>query len=118
MKVKALIWLGVRTPQFDAMTRLYKDVMKLDVFQQDEMSARFTLENRTEVHVYRQEDDEHAFFGLGPVVGFLVDDVAQARTEMEAAGVEFIGPVQHSDTHRWNHFRGPDGNIYEIMDER
>jgi hypothetical protein len=33
---------------------------------------------------------------------------------MEASGIEFIGPLQHSEDDKWTHFRGPDGNIYEI----
>lgn len=118
MRVKALIWLGVKTPQFDAMTKLYKNVMGLELFRQEATSSRFRLENGTEVHVYGPADEDHDFFGSGPVVGFLVDDIEQARAEMEAAGVEFIGEVQASETHSWNHFRGLDGNIYEIMAER
>jgi hypothetical protein len=118
MKVKALIWLGVRTLQFNAMTHLYKDVMQLDVFEENDASSRFTLQNGSEVHVYHHEDKDHDFFGVGPVVGFLVDDVVKAKAEMEGAGIDFIGPIQHSETHSWNHFRSPDGNIYEIMDQK
>ena len=51
----------------------------------------------------------------GPVVGFLVDDVAEAREEMEGRGVEFIGPVHAGDAGAsWSHFRGPEGKVYEI----
>jgi hypothetical protein len=39
MKVKTLLWLGVKTPHFDAMTTLYRDVMGLDVFQADAASS-------------------------------------------------------------------------------
>ncbi|MBV9355190.1 MAG: VOC family protein, partial [Chloroflexi bacterium] len=53
--------------------------------------------------------------GSGPVVGILVDDVDRARATMEAAGIEFIGPIQREGDTNWNHFRGPDGNVYEIM---
>lgn len=35
---------------------------------------------------------------------------------MIAAGIEFIGPVQRDADAIWNHFRGPDGNVYEIME--
>ena len=49
------------------------------------------------------------------VVGFEVDDFWRTRALMLAAGTEFIGPVQETETRVWNHFRGPDGNIYEIM---
>jgi catechol 2,3-dioxygenase-like lactoylglutathione lyase family enzyme len=117
MKVKALIWLGVKTPHFDAMTTLYRDVMGLDVFQADAASSRFRLQNGTEIHVYGPADEDHDFFSSGPVVGFLVDDVEGARAEMEAAGIMFIGDIQVSETHAWNHFRAPDGNVYEIMAE-
>ena len=118
MKVRALVWLGVKTPHFGAMTALFRDVMGLASYQQDALSSRFRLANQTEVHVYSSADPDHDFFGSGPVVGFLVDDLESAKREMEAAGVVFIGPMQHSKTHSWNHFYGPDGNVYELMAER
>jgi hypothetical protein len=34
---------------------------------------------------------------------------------MEAAGIEFIGPIQRDGTTSWNHFRAPDGTIFEII---
>ena len=117
MKVKALVWLGVKTPHFDTMTALFK-VMGLETYHEDGLSSRFRLANQTEVHVYSSADPDHDFFGSGPVVGFLVDDLENAKTEMEAAGVTFVGPVQRSETHSWNHFYGPDGNVYELMAER
>ena len=33
-------------------------------------------------------------FATGPIVGFRVEDVRGTREVMEAAGVEFIGPVR------------------------
>ena len=54
-------------------------------------------------------------FATGPVVGFEVEDVREAREEMEAKGVRFLGPVHDRDPGTaWSHFRGPDGNVYEI----
>ncbi len=37
---------------------------------------------------------------------------------MEAVGIEFIGPIQSAGRSSWNHFRGPDGNVYEIISRR
>ena len=34
--------------------------------------------------------------------------------ELEAAGIE-VNPVQHGDGFMWAHFRGPDGNLYELQ---
>ncbi len=62
----------------------------------------------------RPEEEFHAFFTTGPVVAFWVDDVDEARTTMEAAGVEFISPIQRVGKMSWNHFRAPDGTVFEI----
>lgn len=118
MRLEALTWLGVRTDRFQETVALYRDVFALRPYAEDDESARFRLENGTEIHVYGPRDEFHEFFGTAPVVGFLVDDVEQARLAMEAGGVEFIGEVQHNDAEVWNHFRGPDGNVYEIISRR
>jgi hypothetical protein len=77
--------------------------------------AGFRFPDGTEMEVWRPENGFHSFFGTGPVVGFRVDDVKAARSRMEAEGVEFIGPVQRSEGVAWSHFKGPDGNVYEII---
>ena len=41
-----------------------------------------------------------------------------SRAEMEAAGVEFLGPIQQSEGAAWSHFRGPDDNVYEVVGRR
>jgi predicted enzyme related to lactoylglutathione lyase len=115
VELRGLVWLGVRTERFDRTARLYRRVFGLHPFHEDAASARFRLTNGTELHVYGPDDDDHEFFGTAPVVGFLVDDVDRARAAMQREGIEFIGPVQRAPGARWNHFRGPDGNVYEII---
>jgi hypothetical protein len=39
---------------------------------------------------------------------------AAARSELEGRGLEFIGPTCGEPGERWAHFRGPDGNVYEM----
>ena len=88
-----------------------------DELRGDQRGARrgwVEVPDGTEMEVWRPSDEFHSFFTTGPVVGFRVDDAEQARARMEAADIEFIGPVQHSEDVTWTHFRGPDGNIYEI----
>ena len=34
---------------------------------------------------------------------------------MMAAGIEFIGDPQRDGGLAWNHYRAPDGNVYEII---
>jgi catechol 2,3-dioxygenase-like lactoylglutathione lyase family enzyme len=115
MKVKGLVWLGLRTAQFEETVKLFRDVMGMELIRDEPQIAGFKLTNNTQVEVYRPEEEFHAFFTSGPVVAFLVDDVDEARATMEAAGIEFIGPIQRAGNTSWNHFRAPDGTVFEIL---
>jgi len=115
MKVLGLAWLGLRTDKFDETVSLIRNVMGLEVVRDEPAVVGFRMHEQAAMEVYRPDDEFHAFFTTGPVVGFLVDDVDQARAEMEAAGIEFIGPIQRSPASNWNHFRAPDGTVFEII---
>ena len=115
MKVKGLVWLGLRTPQFEAMGTFFESVMGMQRIRDEAETAGFQMTDGTQMELYRPEEEFHAFFSPGPVVAFLVDDVAEARATMEAAGIEFIGPIQRAGRQSWNHFRAPDGTIFEIL---
>ena len=116
MRIEGLGWLGIRTEKFEETTRFFSGVMGLEETRRERNVAGFVFPDGTELEVWCPEDEFHSFFGHGPVVGFRVDDVEEARAEMEAAGVEFFGPIQRSGNTAWSHFRGPDGNVYEIIE--
>ncbi len=115
MQVKGLTWLGLRTTQFEEVVKFFRDVMGMQPIRDDPEIAGFQLTNGTQVELYRPEEAFHAFFTTGPVVAFWVDDVDAARATMEAAGIQFIGPIQRAGKTRWNHFRAPDGTVFEIL---
>ena len=115
MHVEGLTWLGLRTPQFEEMVTFFRDVMGMQPIRDEPEIAGFQLTDGTQVELYRPEEEFHAFFTTGPVVAFRVDNVDAARASMEAAGIEFIGPIQRADKTSWNHFRAPDGTVFEIM---
>jgi catechol 2,3-dioxygenase-like lactoylglutathione lyase family enzyme len=116
MKVLSLGWLGVRSKNSAAMTAFYRDVLKLEVLQEQTAGAQFRLADQTEVHVYDDDDEFHEFFGLAPVIGFVVDSFAEARAAMLQFGIHFLYPEPQRHAGRaWQHFRAPDGNVYEII---
>ena len=108
-------WLGVRTDNFEEMQELFGDLLGLEAFHVDRTSARYRLGDGTELHVYSADDADHDFFGVAPVVGFVVDDAAQLRAQMERKGYAFLTPLERAGGSAWCHFRGPDGNVYEII---
>jgi catechol 2,3-dioxygenase-like lactoylglutathione lyase family enzyme len=117
MDVKGLSWLGLRTDRFDEMVKFFRDVMALKPIRDEAQIAGFQMSDGTRVELYRLEEKFHTFFTTGPVVAFLVDDVDVARAEMEAGGIQFIGPIQRAGKASWNHFRAPDGTLFEILSE-
>jgi catechol 2,3-dioxygenase-like lactoylglutathione lyase family enzyme len=116
VKVLSIGWLGVRTDSHAAMSAFFRDVLGLAPIQHGGTGSRFRLYDGTEAHVYPGEDRDHDFFGGGPVVGFAVASFATARAALIAAGIEFVYPdPQRFDGRAWQHFRAPDGNVYEII---
>jgi catechol 2,3-dioxygenase-like lactoylglutathione lyase family enzyme len=117
-KAKGLNWLGTRTDRYEEMVRFLQEVLGLKLQHKTEDFAILELEDGTHVEVFGPGEKEHPFLTTGPVPGFRVDDVKAARTEMEAAGVEFLdAEVQSFKGSSWTHFRGPDGNVYQIADD-
>jgi len=117
MDVKGLTWLGLRTTQFEEMVQFFRDMMGMQPIRDESEIAGFQLTNGTQVELYRPDEEFHSFFTTGPVVAFRVDDVDAARATMEAAGIEFIGPIQRAGKTSWNHFRAPDGTVFEILSQ-
>ena len=115
MKAIGLVWLGTRTRNFDETVRFFGDTLGLRKSHEEPDFTVFWLPNGDTVEVFGPGDTGHEHFDSGPVAGFLVDDVREARADLEAAGITFLSPVQESDDGAaWSHFRGPDGNVYEV----
>ena len=114
MQVTGLAWAGTRTDKFSEMVTFLRDVMQLEVKDEDEAYAGFRTADGDVVEVFGIDEPDHRHFTTGPVVGFAVPDVPAARRELEAAGVEFIGDIHEEPGSRWSHFYGPDGNVWEI----
>ncbi len=120
MQVIRLGWLGTRTSKFHEMKNFLRDTLGLFLVREEADFLMFRLPggDHDYVEVFGPTDPDSAFYTTGPVVGFVVDDLEKARTELQAAGVELIGPLVWSRRikgYGWFHFRGPDGNIYGML---
>lgn len=114
VKARRLGWLGVRTDKFEEMVSMLRDVFGLSLELETPGRAMFKLENGDPVDIFDPTLPQYSHFTTGPVVGFVVDDVDQAAAELTQLGVE-VAEVQRGDGYVWAHFRGPDGNLYEIQ---
>jgi len=118
MNVTGIVWMGVRTPAFEELRHLLGTVMGMKTTHASDGVAWFGLGEGAEIQIYDDRDIDHTFFGPGPVIGFMVDDFAVAIEELAAAGVELLGEGDANEQLCWQHFRGPDGNVYEILGPR
>ena len=120
MNVKRLGWLGTRTDRFDETTIFFRDVLGLDVEHEEEGFGMYRLPggDKDYVEVFAADDPDVSFYTTGPVVGLVVDDLEAARSALTEAGVELIGEITWSsrqEGYGWFHFRGPDGNVYGML---
>jgi catechol 2,3-dioxygenase-like lactoylglutathione lyase family enzyme len=122
MNVRRLCWLGTRTEAFDETTAFFRDVLGMSLAYEESGFAMFALSSadRDYVEVFSTDRADLATsYSTAPVVGLLVDDIVEAREELATAGVELIDEIQSPETmdgYRWFHFRGPDGNVYAIVE--
>jgi catechol 2,3-dioxygenase-like lactoylglutathione lyase family enzyme len=114
MQVKGLVWLGTRTDKYTETVTFFRDVMGLSIFHESDHLAVLRMPSGEWLEVFGPSDTEHAHFDTGPVGEFLVDDVGQARSELEGRGVQFIADTHSWGDYVWAHFKAPDGHIYGI----
>jgi predicted enzyme related to lactoylglutathione lyase len=115
VKAKGLVWMGIPTEDFEGAVAFFHDVLGMVVELRETDFAVLRLPGGETVEVFGPSLRRQEQFATGPVVGFLVENAALARQEMEERGVEFVGPVHHGDPGRARaHFRGPGGKVFEI----
>ena len=114
MKVQGVVWAGVRTDRFDETVRFFRDVLGLPLVDEGPDAASARLPDSSKFELFGPNDSDHDHFDSGPVPEFLVDDVAEAAAELEAAGAILLGPPQRLGQEQWVHFRAPDGNVYGL----
>jgi catechol 2,3-dioxygenase-like lactoylglutathione lyase family enzyme len=122
MQVKRLVWLGTRTEKFDETAAFFRDALGIPMVYEEPGFAMLQLPgaDRDFVEVFASDFPSAARYSTGPVVGLLVDDIEEARSELDAAGVELMGPIewlQSMDGYGWFYVRGPDGNVYAIVQQ-
>jgi catechol 2,3-dioxygenase-like lactoylglutathione lyase family enzyme len=103
------------------MVRFLRDIMGLRVEFEQPTTTELSLSSGDRVQVFAPGDPYFAFFSeqaSGPVALFEVDNVQVAHSELIAAGIEVIGSIERDSNWEWLHFRGPDGNLYDLASRR
>lgn len=118
MRIKGISWVGVKTDEFATLGSFCKSVLGLPVLLERPDFLVFRMPDGDQLELFgpKAEHPPAQFANNRVVCGFLVDDIDGARRELEQAGIELIGtPERNSKSgYAWQHFRGPDGLVYEL----
>jgi predicted enzyme related to lactoylglutathione lyase len=114
MQIRGLVWVGTATERYDETVKFFQEVLGLTMFHQSPDLSILKLPVGDWVEVFGPGHHHFAEFDTGPVVEFQVDNLEEARAELESLGVEFLHENHSWGDFVWAHFRGPDGNIYGI----
>jgi len=124
VQVVRVAWVGTRTDRFVETTRFFRDVLALSTVHEEADFAILQLPSgdRDFVEIFgagaegKEFEAEH--YVNGPVPGFLVTDLVEARAELAAGGVELLDEISWPKSipgYGWFHFRAPDGNVYAML---
>jgi hypothetical protein len=112
---RGLPWAGVRTAATEGMAEFCRDVLGMTEQARLEGLVKLRMAGGDEFEVFAQEEPDHLFMDTGPVVAFEVEDLGRTRSAIEAAGMELFGEPRSEGPLTWQHFRAPDGCVYEIL---
>jgi hypothetical protein len=122
MQVQGITWHAVtlEDDQFAAMKKLAVEVFGLTPLIEQEGWTLFPMANGTLLDLYAPDAIPDYGFNDGIVFGFRVDDIEAASAELAAAGCELLGEVTRVENmkYAYRHFRGPDGRVYGINEQK
>lgn len=114
MEIEGLVFAGVASYDAAALADFLADALGVEHVREDQFD-RFVFPDGTALAVVPRD-------WISPpsdtILGFLVDDVVAATAELAGRGVEAEGPLAQNETFRYQHFRAPDGRVFELLDRR
>ena len=108
MKVEHIDFITIPTRDVGRAVAFYRDV--LGIPESEYMGAEVETPNVT-LTFWNPEEDGVEFQPNQAGFGLRVEDVAAARRELEAKGVEFLGDTVDTSVCHMGFFRDPDGNV-------
>jgi catechol 2,3-dioxygenase-like lactoylglutathione lyase family enzyme len=109
MDVEKVDFVSVLTQDITRAKQFYGETLGLPIESESESDLEFTLGQVT-LDVFDPSSIGQPFAPSPAGVAIRVADVAAARVELEAKGVEFDGDIVHTSVCDMTFFKDPDGN--------
>lgn len=117
MKTYGVGWLGLYREESSALRHFIATALGGRLTHEGEDFWVFMFDGGDQLEIFGPHGPEppHLFAEGDTVAGFLVDDLEAAKAKVVSEGSELLGPTQRVGTYAWQHFRGPDGRVYELV---
>ena len=109
MQVEKVDFVSFLTQDIPRAKQFYSEVLGLEIESQGESDLEFSLGQVT-LDVFDPSTVDQPFAPSPAGIAIRVPDVAAARAELEAEGVEFAGDIVHTSVCDMTFFKDPDGN--------
>ena len=120
MDVKALSWLAVVSEDSAAWRMLATATLGFQLAAETDGYLAFAMPGGGFFEVYNARGVPPYGYNDGIAVGFAVDDIRAASTELADAGCELLGEITRLEEYGYafRHFRGPDGRVYGLNEQK
>jgi hypothetical protein len=121
MNVGGITWHAIvlEPEPFAATKALMTETFGLAPAMEAEGVVLFIMPNGTMLELHAPHSlPDYGFNEGGVVFGFRVEDVEAASTAVEAAGCELLGEITHVEELARFAFRGPDGGVYGLNEQK
>ena len=122
MKVEGITWHAVTLDEgaFAASKKFYIETFGLTPMMEMEGVAVFQMPNGSLLELYLPTTVPSYGYNASLAFGFRVEDIELASTEIEAAGGELLGEIKRVEEmgYAYRHFRGPDGRVYGLNEQK
>ena len=124
MKItEGINWILAPTSRFQESLVFFRDIMGLPVVEEgvpitDTQFSRYAqmkLPNGVVLEIVEPKETVAQLY-CAPILSITVDNVTQARHELEERQIKFVAPV--FDTQEgwgWTYFQAPDGAVYQLQ---
>lgn len=114
MRIEGLVFAGIASSDGPAVAAFFRDVLEAECVTEDGWHRVVFPDGTSLALVPRDWVSPPSDTNLG----FLVDDVEAATRELAGRGVEPDGELVVGGELRYQHFRAPDGRVFELIDRR
>ena len=122
MNLEGITWHAIvlEPEPFAATKALMTETFGLTPAMEMEGVAVFNMPNGTLLELYEPQAVPDYGYNDAVAIGFRVDDIEAASAAVEAARCELLGQITRVEEmgYAYRHFRGPDGRVYGLNEQK